>query len=338
MFKLELSYYDIIKRILVFLLIVITLKLLIFHLTPFFLALLIALVVEKPISLLTKKIPRLPAVFFVLAIFFFLVIFLLLILLSNFVGELIELGRLLPQYREQIIGGFENFIQLQEEFYELIPDEFSELITEAIESIYQRANILFTQLVDRIVNFTFNVPMFFVFIIFTVLSSFYLTKDRQELLDYLSQRVNLTGEERAKLLRDFGTYIKVQLTIITNTTFWVGLTLTIMDFPYAILLALAAGILDLIPVVGPGGVLWPLMVLHLFLNPLYSFIFFAIYVFVIGFRYFMEARILGSNIGVHPLVLLFGLFVGFNLLGFQGIILAPLSIIIFKVLLVAKVL
>ncbi len=336
MFKLELSYYQIFKRIAIFIVIVVSLKIIIFHLTPFFLAAVVALILEKPVVLLSKKMPRLLAVLIVLSIFILIMITLAIILSSNLISELIELGRLLPRYREQIISGIEELIQRQEDFFEVIPDEIANIISQNINMIYQRGNILLSQMVNRILNLTFNIPWIFIFIIFTILGSFYMSKDRNKLLSYFSQKIDLTDKEKIKLLKDFSTYIKVQLIIITNTTIWVGVTLSLIDFPYAIILALAAGILDLIPVVGPGGILWPLIALHLFINPSYSFILFVVYVLVVGFRPFLEAKILGTNIGVHPLVLLLGLFVGLNLLGFQGIILAPLSIIVFKVLLIAE--
>jgi len=338
MFKLELSYYQIFKRIAIFIIIVISLKIIIFHLTPFFLAALVAIILEKPVSLLARKMPRLLAVLIVLSIFLLILITLAIILSSNLISELIELGRLLPRYREQITGGIEELIQRQEDFFEVIPDEIARIISQNINVIYQRGNVLLSEMVNRILNLTFNIPWIFIFIIFTILGSFYMSKDREKLLSYFSQKIDLTDKEKIKLLRDFSTYVKVQLIIITNTTIWVGVTLALIDFPYAIILALAAGILDLIPVVGPGGILWPLIGLHLFINPFYSLILFVVYVLVVGFRPFLEARILSTNIGVHPLILLLGLFVGLNLLGFQGIILAPLSIIVFKVLLIAELL
>ncbi|NLM96831.1 MAG: AI-2E family transporter, partial [Halanaerobiaceae bacterium] len=39
---------------------------------------------------------------------------------------------------------------------------------------------------------------------------------------------------------------------------------------------------------------------------------------------------LGKRIGVHPLILLLGVYIGLKTLGFQGVILAPISIIMFK--------
>jgi len=334
MFKLELSYTDILKRVAVFIVIALSLNIIIFQLTPFLLAALIAIILERPVALLAKKIPRLSAVLIVLTVFLFLMLLLLLIITSNLIGELMELARLLPSYSDQIIEGINELIQRQEDFYEIVPDEIALIISQNIDVIFQRLNIMFSQALNRILDLTFNIPMIFIFVIFTILSTFYMGKDKDKLLSY-SGKISLEEREKAKLLKDFTAYIRVQLIIITNTTLWVWLTLRFMGVPYALLLGLLAGILDLIPVVGPGGILWPLMAIHLLINPLYSLILLIVYIIVQSFRPFLEARVLATNIGVHPLILLLGLFLGLSLYGFKGIILAPLSIIVFKVLILA---
>jgi len=335
MFKLELSYTDILKRAAVFILIALTLNIIIFQLTPFLLAALIAIILERPVALLAKKTPRLPAVLIVLTLFFLLMVLLFLIISSNLIGELMDLARLLPRYSDQIVEGINELVQRQEDFYEIVPDEIAEVISQNIDMIFQRVNIMFSQALNRFLDFTFNIPMMFIFVIFTILATFYMSKDKGKLLNYFSGKVNLEDREKAKLLKDFTAYIRVQLMIITNTTLWVWLTLRFMGIPYALLLGLLAGLLDLIPVVGPGGVLWALMGIHLLINPLYSLILLIVYFIVQSFRPFLEARVLATNIGVHPLILLLGLFLGLSLYGFKGIILAPLSIIIFKVLVLA---
>ncbi|MFN2362880.1 MAG: AI-2E family transporter [Halarsenatibacteraceae bacterium] len=334
---LNISYQKIIKRVIVFSIVVLFFYIIIFKLTPFFLAFLMVLVMEKPVSFLSRYMPRLPSVIIVLTIILIILTLAAFIVSSNIISELIALGKVLPQYREQITDAFDGLIQRQEEVFEVIPDEISSLLRQNINVIYQRGDQVLSQIVNRAVNFTFNIPGILIFIIFTVFSSFYISRDKAEIFNYISGRFNLTDQDKMKLVNDFSTYVRVQLFIITNTTIWVGVILTLIEFPYAILLAIAAGILDLIPIIGPGVIILPLIVYHVYLNPLYAVILFIVYIIVIGFRPFLEANILGTNIGVHPVILLLGLYAGLNLMGFQGVILAPLTIITFKGLLVADI-
>ncbi|MGM0420049.1 MAG: AI-2E family transporter [Bacillota bacterium] len=333
----NISYTTVLRRLIVFSVIVIFFKISIFKLTPFFLAFLLVLIMEKPINLLSRYMPRLPAVIIVLSIILIITVTATLLIASNIITELIDLGRYLPQYREQITSGIDDLIQRQKDFFEVIPDEVEVLLRQNINVIYQRSDQILSQFVNRLVNLTFNIPGLLIFIIFTVFASFYISRDKDKIFDAVSSKLNLTEKDKVKLASDFTTYVRVQLLIITNTTLWVGVTLRLIDFPYAWILAITAGILDLIPVIGPGGILWPLIIYHGFIDPVYSILFFFIYVLVISFRPFLEANILATNIGVHPVILLFGLYAGLNLLGIQGIIIAPLSIIAFKALLVADI-
>lgn len=334
---LNISYQKILKRVLVFLSVVLFFYIVIFKLTPFFLAFLVVLIMEKPVSFLSQYMPRLLSVIIVLTVILIILTLVTFVVSSNIISELMELGRVLPQYREQITDSFDNLIQRQEEVYEVIPDEISSLLRQNINVIYQRGDQILSEMVNRIVNFTINIPGIIIFIIFTVFASFYISRDKDQIFDYISEKFNLSQKDKLKLVNDFSTYIRIQLLIITNTTIWVGVILSLIEFPYAILLAIAAGVLDLIPLIGPGIILWPLIIFHYFVNPLYALILIIVYIIVMGFRPFLEANILGTNIGVHPVILLLGLYAGLNIMGFQGVILAPLSIITFKVLLVADI-
>ncbi len=337
MFSLKISYLTLCKRIVFFIAIVIFLNVFIFHLTPFFLALLAALIMEKPVNFLSKYIPRLLAVIISLAILILIVITIITLLTSNIISELIELARFLPQYREIISQQIETLIQRQEEFYEVIPDEAVSLIEQNVYLIYQRGERILSQSMNRILNLTFNLPGIFIFIIFTIFSTFFISRDKEEIFSSISNKIDISDKNKLKMIKDFSTYVRVQLLIITHTTIWVVVTLSFLDFPYAILLAIAAGVLDLIPVVGPGIILIPLSGINIFINPLHSIVLLVVYLIVTGFRPFLESNMLARSIGVHPLILLLGLYVGLSFMGFQGIILAPLSIIIFKVLIIADV-
>ncbi len=337
MLKLKISYAKLLKRIAVFMLIVLALKVFIFHLTPFFLAFLAAMIMEKPVNILSRYMPRLIAVFIALSIFLLIVAGIIILLVSNIISEMIELARFLPEYWEIISEQIESLVAQQEEFFEVIPDEVASLIEQNFYMIYQRGERLLSQTVNRFLGFTFNIPAIVIFIIFTIFSTFFISRDKEDLFKAISSRVDISDQNKLKMIKDFSTYVRVQLLIITHTTIWVAVVLSLMDFPYAIILAIAAGVLDLIPVVGPGGILIPLSLLHIFINPLYTIILLAVYLIVTSFRPFLESNMLARSIGVHPLILLLGLYVGLTVMGFQGIILAPLSIIIFKVLLVADV-
>ena len=53
------------------------------------------------------------------------------------------------------------------------------------------------------------------------------------------------------------------------------------------------------------------------------------YMVIVTVRYILEPRVLGDNIGLHPLVTLIALYVGLRAAGVVGIILGPALVVVF---------
>ncbi len=323
-------------RIAVLIAIAVFLYLMFFTLTPFTLGIILVIVIDKPVSLLEKKIPRLPrgvTSLLMIAVVVIIIIMLATVVISYVVEELISLSQYLPQYREQIIHLIDEAIIRQSDFFEHAPQIVIDIAEQNINNLYQWGNDILSQIPEGLLDITFRVPILIIMIIFTVLSAFFLSKDKYLIIDYIMAKLQLEDQAQAEMIKDILTYVRVQLSIMTITTIITALLFFRLDFYYAMLLALLCGILDIIPVVGPGGILWPLIIYYIFFDPPRAIMVFLAYIMCISVRYVFESRVLGGNIGVHPVILLLGLYLGFTLLGIKGIILAPISIIVYKAVL-----
>ncbi len=318
---------------LVFLSIVFSLKIFIFTLTPFFLALLVSLIIDKPVCMLSKKIPRNLAVLIMILIVITIMIFISFLLITNTVYELIYLSRYLPEYREQITDFIDEFLMRQQELFDRMPDVVTNILTQILDNVYQRGESFVSNMIDWSLNITFYIPGYIIILLFTIITTFFISKDKDLILKYLKSKDKIADILESNMVQDIFSYLKVQLLIISNTTILTGITFSILNYPYVILIAIINGILDLIPVIGPGAILWPLIIYNIVMNNIQkAVILFVLYIILIGARYFLESKVLGKNIGVHPILLLLGIYVGLITMGLQGIILAPLSIIFFKAL------
>jgi sporulation integral membrane protein YtvI len=316
---------------LVFLSIVFSLKIFIFTLTPFFLALLVSIIIDKPVCVLSKKIPRNLAVLIMILVVITIMILLSFLLITNTVYELIYLSRYLPEYRDIISEFIEDALVRLQELFDRMPDAVTNILTRILDNIYQRGESLVSSMIDWTLNITFYIPGYIVILLFTIITTFFISKDKDIILKYLRTKQKVADILNSNMIQDIFSYLKVQLLIITNTTVLTGITFSILNYPYIILIAIISGILDLIPVIGPGIILWPLIIYNIAMsNVQKAIILFVLYVILIGARYFFESKVLGKNIGVHPILLLLGIYVGLITMGLEGIILAPLSIIFFK--------
>ena len=320
--------------IIVFLSIVFSLKIFIFTLTPFFLALLLTFIIDRPVNLLSKKIPRNIAVLIMILIVITILILISILLITNTVYELIYLSRYLPEYRDQIVEFVDNFLLKQQELFDRMPDIVSNVLSRILDNIYQRGEDLVSNTINWSLNLTLYVPGFIIILLFTIITTFFLSKDKKLIIKYIKSKNKIAQVLESSIVKDIFSYLKVQLLIISNTTILTGITFSLLNYPYVILIAFLCGILDMIPVIGPGALLWPLIAYNIIAGSARTAaIIFVLYLILVSARPFLESKVLGKNIGVHPIVLLFGIYVGLMTLGLQGIIIAPLSIITFKALL-----
>ena len=286
---------------------------------------------------MARKIPRSLAVLIMIILVISISLLLAAFLITNSINELAYLIRYLPRYYEQIMEFTSNLMTRMKDFFDQLPGMFNLALYNNLENFSNYGSNILLNISNKIVNATFNLPSIFLILLFTVISAFFLSKDKEMLTDYLVSRIKFTDSDYANVLKDIFTYIKVQLLIVTNTTILTAITFSLLKYPYAIILALLAGILDLIPVLGPGAIYIPVAVINLFFNFKHSIILLIVYILIIGVRPVLESKIVGKRIGVHPLVLLLGVYLGLKLFGFQGVILAPITIIIFKALLDAGI-
>lgn len=120
------------------------------------------------------------------------------------------------------------------------------------------------------------------------------------------------------------------LMLITYAVILVGLVL--LGRPYALLLALVIAVLDLLPVIGVGTVLVPWSVYELVLGDtgvgVGLLVLFAVHTFI---RQLAEPKIVGRTLGVHPIITLLLLYVGYSLFGFVGLLLVPIVTVLIEI-------
>lgn len=95
--------------------------------------------------------------------------------------------------------------------------------------------------------------------------------------------------------------------------------------------ALITAFLDTLPFIGTGIILGPLAVWYL-LNAEYwkALICVGIYLLCVVTRQLMEPRLIGRNTGIYPIVILISIYTGIKLYGLGGVILGPLSFLLYK--------
>jgi len=116
---------------------------------------------------------------------------------------------------------------------------------------------------------------------------------------------------------------------ITFTELLIGLS--IIHVKYSIVFAFLICIVDILPVLGTGTILIPWTIYEFIIRDTRMGVsVLTLYIVILVVRQLLEPKIIGHQIGVHPLISLISIYAGLQLLGAIGLILGPIIMIIIK--------
>lgn len=128
------------------------------------------------------------------------------------------------------------------------------------------------------------------------------------------------------LIRDAKAYLKAQIKIMIWICALCIMGLWVIGIRHFVSIGLVIGVLDAFPVFGTGAVLIPGGIIFLLQGKeAQGAGFFILYLLTAGIRQFLEPRLVGSHIGVSPLLVIISVYLGVVLYGGAGLILGPLS-------------
>jgi predicted PurR-regulated permease PerM len=179
--------------------------------------------------------------------------------------------------------------------------------------------------------------------ILSLLSAYLLLRDKEPLLRAVTRLLprsrrsegERTGQEIAACL---SAIIRAQLLLSLLTGILAVGGLSAVGVPYAWLLGVAAGVMDLAPLVGPSVVFLP-TALYLALTgaPGTALGVLAVSGVTTLVRQLWEPRLLAAGTGLHPLAMLLAVYAGFHLFGPFGLVVGPLAAAFFATLFRAAV-
>lgn len=325
-------------------LIIITLSLIFFSkqiataLLPFFIGLGFAIVLEPLVSYLEKylRIPRGIAVLTTLLAVGALASYGIFLIIGKMIGELIDLSSLLPLYRETITNLTNDLLGQVELLNESLPPVMSLNIQHSVQEFLLTLEAATKDLINRVLAAFTSLPVFVVVSIFSLVSTFFIARDKDLIVDTLMNFVpprmrDQVGEARKILAYDLLGYIKGRLLMLLIATLISGVGLFLIGTRYWLLLAIVMGILDNIPVVGPGILFTPWVAVNVISGDINRAVYLTILYFVIfAIRNFSEPKIMGDSVGIHPLLMLLAIYGGVVFFGFMGIFIGPFIAILIR--------
>ena len=323
-------------------------KLLLFF-APFLVAMFITVLIEKPVGWMQKKFRFSRGAASAVALFAFI------ILAGGLIGFLfyrllIEVWELASNntYYQSIILRIRELVDLGGIWYAGLPAEVVTAIESSLEGILTKAGTTATSWINNLfqsmVSILTSLPQALLYTVITLVGTFFISRDRERISRFLYGQMPDRWRSKVRGLKDdlFAAligYIKAILILVSIAFVEVLIGYTILGVRYSLFLAIVTAIADILPVLGPGTVLIPGAIIYLINGNYFLFTgFLILYILVTLVRQFLEPRIVGGSIGLHPLVTLFFIYLGFRLFGIVGLILGPAFAILLKSLQKAELL
>lgn len=189
-----------------------------------------------------------------------------------------------------------------------------------------------------------QIPSFLISVVIAIVATFFMTAEYDYIVNFIKlqfpedKRKDLSRAKRL-IFSSLGKMARAYalIMLITFIEMYAGLTVLsltgIFTTTYAPVLAAIIAIVDIAPMLGTGTILLPWTV-YSFISGKYSLAIglFIIYVMITVIRQIIEPKLVAGQLGLSPVITISAMFLGLRLLGFLGLFIAPLTIIILKLL------
>ncbi|KIL43821.1 sporulation integral membrane protein YtvI [Jeotgalibacillus soli] len=169
--------------------------------------------------------------------------------------------------------------------------------------------------------------------VITLLSAYFFVKEKtfidQKLKSWFPQKTIRYCKRLKRSLKHYiWSYIQAQMLLLLVTVVIVLIGLLQLNVEGAPALALIAGLLDLIPLIGTGILFIP-WIFYSWINGFNKLALglAIIQIMIILLRQLLEPRVLGTKLGLHPFLTFLLMYVCFQLFGFAGVVLTPILLL-----------
>ncbi|HEY8499389.1 MAG TPA: sporulation integral membrane protein YtvI [Clostridia bacterium] len=305
---------------------------------PFIIAFILSSLIEPMINFMEKKIkiPRKIGTVFSLLLVFSILGTILGLIISRLVKEIVNVYNQINEIFGSLQFFFDAIIERVNNIYIALPKTISDTIDEYFASAASNVQQWLAPLVSKITGFTLSLPQALVFIVVTVLATYFMASDKHKINMFLDRQFPVQWMERArevfnKLFSALFGWLRAQIILMSVTFTELTIAFLIMRIENALLFSLLIAVIDALPVFGVGTVLIPWGIIEIIAGSYQrGFSLLLLYIIALVVRQLIEPKIIGQQIGIHPLLTLFAMYTGLQLLGVIGMVVGPVLMVILK--------
>lgn len=309
---------------------------------PFILAMLTARLIEPGVLFMFRRFgfrrSFSSAVLTLLVVSSLLVLFLL--IGGSLIAKLVETVRELPTYLA-MLPSFANLLNLKiDSLLAALSPDMRAVAESILDAVSGQLGSIPSELSSRLLKFlsycASATPNVLMFVLTYAIGTFFISTSYLHVNRFLVRQFPESWQDKIKHMKSdmfgtLGSWAKAELILmgVTFTELLISFALIGVRAPFSSALLIA--FIDAMPVLGTGSVLIPWSIL-LFIGANYTkgaalIVTWGIVTLV---RTFLEPKILGSNVGLHPAATLLAIYLGYSVMGVKGMLLFPLTLIVLK--------
>lgn len=309
---------------------------------PFVIGGIIAAILNKPVNFVSRKTKiKRPYVCITFVVLFYAILAVLVGLLGSQVMQAIRSFALsLPTLMtDTLMPMLEPVIAVVKNLLANLPSnatataasntsDISSLLTQALSKGLSAAS---STLLNVITGAATTVPDLFLKTVVTIIATAFISLDYDKIRDFFVRQI---PEDKREVFRDFRSFfgdtlpkcIGAYIFIMTLTFTELTVGFLIFRIPHAVLLGVIIAIVDILPVLGTGTVLIPWAIVEFVIGDFTRGIEIALlYVAITIIRNSVEPKLVGKQMGLHPVVTFAGMLLGLKYGGLLGMFAVPLA-------------
>ena len=252
------------------------------------------------------------------------------------ISEIRSLYTHYPQIYADAVALWEDISTRFSDIYIKMPDNVQEVLDNLGQQALSSVTAFFNQtpVVERAGNFAKALPGIFIALIVFFLSLYFMITDAKGVSVFLHKIVSektlsKLANIRTELKKYMGGYVKAQAIIMSIAFAVVFVGLSILNVNYALVIALGIALFDALPFFGSGAVLWPWAVVSFLNGSIKTGVgLLIIYLGIVLTRQTIEPKVVSSSIGLHPIMTLMSMYVGYKTFSIGGMILGPITLML----------
>ena len=333
-FIIHAAYYGVIAAIAY-----VALRYLLPPLSPFVAGFFFAWLLHKPAKAIGEKLRvhySIPA--FALGIVLYAILLVTVVVASAQVISALE--HFVPQipliYSNQIVPfiakAFDTLeVQMQDFDPEIVDvvDRLSQELFSYLQKLITSVSVGAVKLVSAIIT---GLPSVILSVILMVVSTFFISMDFEHIIEYVLSKMPAKMRKTVTETVNMGVgsvrKILVSYIVIMGMSFAeLSIGFLLLRIPYAVGLALLVAVIDIMPVLGTGLILipWAMIAAVLRMYPLAIGVA-MLYIIMLVVRNVVEPKLVGKQMGLHPVATLVSMFLGLNLFGIPGLFGFPIAL------------